>query len=145
MDLTSRQRIGAVVLIISGIAAFAAPFLLHSPPTQGNTIPGPDNGNNGNNDNNGGNSETTAPPREDRSRKSLQDLKNMILGCDTEHNGPQRSLLAKVESAMRAGNSTRTDHHIAVLEHHLDTPAAEKHAGECTDGLRSLIDELLPS
>ena len=142
MDLTSRQRIGAVVLIISGIAAFAAPFLLHSPPTQGNTIPGPDNGNN---DNNGGNSETTTPPGEDRSRKSLQDLKNMILGCDTEHNGPQRSLLAKVESAMRAGHSTRTDHHVAVLLHQLDTPAAEKHAGECTDGLRSLIDELSPA
>lgn len=142
MDLTNRQRIGAVVLIISGIAAFAAPFLLHSPPTQGNTIPGPDNGDNGNN---GGNSDTTTPttpPGGGRSRKSLQDLKNMVLGCDTEHNGPQRSLLAKVESAMRAGHSTRTDHHLAVLLHQLDTPASEKHAGECINSLKSLIDEL---
>jgi hypothetical protein len=142
MDLTSRQRIGAVVLIISGAAAFAAPFLLHSPPTQGSTIPGPDNDNNGNNDNNGGNSETTTPPGGGRSRKSLQDLKEMILRCDTEHNGPRRSLEAKVDSAMRAEHSTRTDHHIAVFLHQLDTPAAEKHAGECIDSLKSLIDEL---
>lgn len=139
MDLTNRQRIGAVVLIISGIAAFTAPFLLHSPPTQGNTIPGPDNGDNG------GNSDTTTPttpPGGGRSRKSLQDLMEATGNCSTEHYGPRRSLEAKVESAMRAGHSTRTDHHLAVLLHQLDTPAAEKHAGECINSLKSLIDEL---
>lgn len=146
MDLTNRQRIGAVVLIISGIAAFAAPFLIHSPPTQGGT------GTNSNNDNNGGTgSQGTggvggqgAGPK-----KSFQDLMNAIGSCqgeshgNSEASGYARSLQAKVHSAMRSEHSTRTDHHLAVLDHKLNTPSGEKHAGSCVDGLKDLIDELM--
>lgn len=148
MDLTSRQSIGAVVLIISGIAAFAAPFLIHSPPTQGGTGT---NNNDDNNNNGGSGSQGTgggggqgAGPK-----KSMQDLMNAIGSCqgeshgNSESSGYTRSLQAKVYSAMRSEHSTRTDHHLAVLDHKLGTPSAEKHAGGCIDGLRDLIDELM--
>ncbi len=151
VNLPNRQRLGAVVLIISGIAAFVAPFLIHSPPTQGNIGPGPDNGNNGGNDGTGGSSNPGgggtggggghgAGPK-----KSMQDLMNAVGSCEADNHGAQMSLMAKVRSAMRADTSTRTDHHLAVLEHQLETPAAEKHASACISDLKSLIDELLPS
>ncbi|HLE64974.1 MAG TPA: hypothetical protein VI816_02475 [Candidatus Bathyarchaeia archaeon] len=149
MNLPNRQRLGAAVLIISGIAAFVAPFLIHSPPTQGNIGPGPDNGNN---NDNGETGQTTSPPGGNPGggqgggpKKSLDDLRTAVGSCETENRGAQMSLMAKVRSAMRADSSTRTDHHLAVLEHQLETPAAEKHAGACISDLKSLIDELLAS
>ncbi len=152
VNLPNRQRLGAAVLIISGIAAFVAPFLIHSPPTQGNIGPGPDNGNNNNNNDNGETGQTTSPPGGNPGggqgggpKKSLKDLMDGVMSCGTEPSGYQRSLSAKVESAMRADHSTRTDHHLEVLKHQLDTPAAEKHAGGCISDLKSLIDGLLPS
>ncbi len=138
MDLSTKKRLAAAVLAISGIAAFVAPFLLHSLPTQGGPGPGTTDNNNNNNDG------KTAPPGGEQTvgrKKTLQDLKDKIADC--ADGGMQRSLEAKVDSAMRAGNSTRTDHHIRVLEHRLETPAVEKHAGSCVNELSSLIDELL--
>lgn len=156
MNLPNRQRLGAVVLIISGVAAFVAPFLIHSPPTQGNIGPGPDNGNN----DNGETGENTSPPGGNPGgggpkKKTLQDLKNAIGDCQTENDhgdGPRTSLIAKILSAMRAEqraeHQTRTDqvsHHLAVLEHKLDTPSAEKHVGTCISGLKDLIGEMMTS
>ncbi len=149
MNLPNRQRLGAAVLIVSGIAAFVAPFLIHSPPTQGNIGPGPDNGNNDNTTPPGGNPGGGGPKK-----KTLQDLKNAVGDCqtDNDHDGPRTSLMAKVLSAMRAEeraeHQTRTDqvaHHVAVLYHKLDTPSAEKHVGTCASGLKDLIGELTSS
>ena len=144
MNLTSRQSIGGIVLIISGIAAFAAPFFIHSPPIQGGAAAN-DNDNN-NNDGGTGNQGTGDDGRQGAGpKRSLQDLMNAAGSCQAESHGNSqvsgyaRSLQAKV-------HSTRTDHHLSVLLHHLDTPAAEKHAGiACIEELKDLIGELMTS
>jgi len=154
MDLTSRQRIGAVVLIISGIAAFAAPFLIHSPPIQGGTATNNNDNNNGGtgNQGTGGGGGQGAGPK-----KSMQDLMNAIGSCQAESHGNSeshgkskasgytRSLQNKVQAAIRTEDPARADHHLAVLEHKLSTPSAERHAGACIDELKDLIDELRTS
>lgn len=138
MDFTNRQRIGAIVLVISTIAAFATPFLIHSPPTQGGT-------GTSSNDNNGGTGgEGTGERQGAGPKRSMQDLKNAIGLCQSESHGNSevsgyaRSLLAK-------SHSTRTDHSLSVLQHQLGTPAAEKHASSCLDALKDLLGELMTS
>lgn len=62
MNLTNRQKLAAVVILIAGLAAFTAPFMLQAPPLQGNQ--GTDGNSNDNNGGTGGTSGTgtdTAP------------------------------------------------------------------------------------
>ena len=146
--MMNRQRLGAIVLVISGIAAFVTPFLLHSPPLQGNPGPGPSNDDQGNGGTNppGG----TTPPADTNpppggSKKSLQDLLDLLGSCQTEKHGPPRGLMAKVRSLMRDGDSERVDHFLASLERKLDTRSAEKRFGACLNDLRSLVLELRSS
>ena len=49
VDMTNRQKLAAVVILIAGLAAFTAPFMLQAPPLQGNQ--GTDGNSNSNDDN----------------------------------------------------------------------------------------------
>jgi len=143
-----------VVLAVSGVAALAVPFMLHSPPTAG------DNGNTADNNTgdiggtetsntpSGGNDSSQTgggggnPGHERGPNRTMQDLVNSVAACQTDNHGTQRSLQAKVDSAIRAKTSSVKNHHLDMLSHKLETPAAAKHAGACISSIEAIVSEL---
>ncbi len=144
-----RRKLGAIALIVSGMAAFAAPFLFHAPPLAANSGggggPGPTTG--GQNNHGGQNPSPpgpTTPPAQHK--KTLKDAWDKALACGHDNRGSQQSVLAKLGSAMRSDHSTRTDNHLNALTHQLDTPAAAKHLDNaCLDELKDIVKELMES
>ncbi len=146
MKPTNRKLIGLLALAVSGISAIVAPFLLHSPTSQsGNTGPGPDNGNNTNHTTNptSPTNNPTTRPQSGGSKQQLQDLKNAVGACQTTNHGTQQSFMAKLNSAARQSDAAKANHHLEVLQHQLETPAAEKHAGTCLGELKGLVANML--
>lgn len=148
MTPINRKLVGILALAVSGISAIAAPFLLHSPTTQNNNIgPGPDNGNNTNNTTNPTNptNNPSATPHSREPKKQLQDLKNAVGSCQTTNHGTQQSFMAKLNAAARQSDAAKANHHLAILQHQLETPAADKHAGTCLAELKGLVANMLSS
>ena len=148
MKLTTKQALGIIALTVSTLSAIAAPLLLHSPTTQGNSNgEGQDNNNGGNGPgpNPASGTPNTSPAGEQGNgpKKKLQDLANTLESCQTANHGTQRSLMAKIQSAQRAATPSKAEHHLKVLQHQLDTPAAQKHASACLSELQGLVADLL--
>ncbi len=152
MILPNRRRLGAIALVVAGIGAFIAPFLIHGPALQANS-----NGNGGGttpptkttpptgcttNCSPGGGGPGPGPTH----KKTLKDLMNSISACNNDkHPGYTRSLEAKVRAAMNANNSTRTDNNLVALDHELNTPAASNHVGACLSDIKSVLASITSS
>ncbi len=150
MNLLNRRRLGAIALIVAGIGAFVAPFLLHAPSLQATNPKGPGTTNPGNqctgsNCSPSPTSPSGPPTNPPGHKKNLKDLMDAVQACNTTPTGTQRSFLAKVDQAMRAGNSTRTDNQLNALSHELNTPAAQKHASACIDQLKDILGQVMQS
>ena len=145
MILPNSRRLGAIALIVAGVGAFMVPFLLHGPTTQGtSTTTTPKTpGTTGCTTNcaSSGGPPTTEPPH----KKTLKDLMTAVTNCQTDNHGSQQSLIAKVRAAMKADDSTKTDNHLVVLSHELNTPAAAKHDGTCVAVIKSVISSITAS
>ena len=154
MILPNRRRLGAIALVVAGVGAFLVPFLLHGPALQGTsttttTTTTKTPGTTGCTTNcpssgappSSGGPPTTEPPH----KKTLKDLMNAITACNTDNHGSQQSLVAKVRAAMKADDSTKTDNHLIVLSHELNTPAAAKHDGTCVAVIKSVLSSITAS
>ena len=158
MILPDRRRLGAIALVVAGVGAFLAPFLIHGPALQANS-----------NGNGGGTTPPTkttppstgcitncspgpgpapgpgpgsGPPH----KKTLKDLMNSVNACSNEdHPGWTRSLDAKIRAAMNSQDSTRTDNHLVAFDHQLDTPAASNHVGACLIDINSVLKSVTGS
>ncbi len=151
MYLPNRRRLGAIALVVAGVGAFLAPFLLHGPTLQGTTTtttpksPGP-TGCTTNCPTSGGPPPTGPPPTVPPAhKKNLNDLMKAITDCKTDNHGNTESLVAKVRAAMKADDSTKTDNHLTALSNELNTPAAAKHDGTCVAVIKSVLASITAS